>query len=202
MDRETASKARNTRNQRYRKSHVEMIETAVRLIADKGVEALTLAGLASELQINRSTIYYHFDSRESLVQEVKGWAAEQLSRGLDIQVSRKDRIDYITRFVLENPALINLWIEELVTGNEIERSYPVWQQFVESVDRAVNKSETSLDAEIFCLGLLVSAIITPHVFKRCIRPDQDIDQLVVRFRQERLRTLPRELLAQLADSES
>lgn len=35
-----------------------------------------------------------------------------------------ERIDYITHFVLENPELIKLWIEDFVSTTDIRNSYP------------------------------------------------------------------------------
>src|SRR5512139_457837 len=94
------------RNNGFRQSHQQMLDGAVRLIAEKGVEALSLAELARALQVNRTTIYYHFKNREQVIAEVKHWAAEQLANGLDSSLSQQERIDYITRFALENADLV------------------------------------------------------------------------------------------------
>ena len=62
------------RNRGFDDTHREMIETAVRLISEKGAEALSVAAIAREMGINRTTVYYHFQSREDLLQAVSAWA--------------------------------------------------------------------------------------------------------------------------------
>ena len=78
-----------------------LIETAVRLISQKGAGALSNAAVARALKINRTTVYYHFRSREALLRAVKVWSAEQLSVAFRRDAPQQERIDYITRFVGE-----------------------------------------------------------------------------------------------------
>src|SRR5271166_5358638 len=103
------------RNKSFDSTHREMIETAVRLISEKGVDSLSIAAVARTMGINRTTVYYHFDSREALLEAVKIWSSEQLARAFRPNLPQKERIDYISRFVLENSELIKLWIEEFVS---------------------------------------------------------------------------------------
>ena len=182
--------ASKPRNNGFKKSHQQIIEAAIRLISEKGVEAVTIAELARALNVNRTTIYYHFKNREMLIAEVKQWASEQLSKGLDMNLSQRQRIDYITQFVLTNSELIALWIGDLITGNDIHKSYPLWDEFVAGMRlRFENEPEEKVDVEILCLNLLITAIITPRVLKNSVCPEQDIETITERFRAEHLRNL-------------
>ena len=89
----TAKKQR--RNKAFADTHVELIETAVRLIAEKGVEALSMAALAREVGINRTTVYYHFDSKEALIEEVKAWSAGRLAEAFNPDKAPQARMDQI-----------------------------------------------------------------------------------------------------------
>lgn len=168
-----------------------MIETAVRLISEKGVEALSMAVVARAMGINRTTVYYHFENREALISAVKAWSAEQLSKAFEAESSQRERIDYITRFVLENPALIKLWIEELLSVGDIRARYPHWDALVEGIKERFVAADPDdvVDAEVYCVMLLTSAIIGPRVFKNSVRPSDDIDTVVERFRGEWQRML-------------
>jgi AcrR family transcriptional regulator len=184
------------RNRGYAATHQNMIETAVRLISESGVEALSIAGLARDLGVNRTTVYYHFDSREALLAEVKLWSSEQLARAFSLAAPQQERIDYITRFVLDNPELIKLWIEGLVSGDDIRDSYPLWDELVQGI-RSLSGSNPALadvDAEVFCINLLLGAIIGPRVFSNSISPGADSETVVARFRGEWQRILRLELL--------
>lgn len=174
------------RNNGFIESHRQMLEVAVRLIAESGVEALSMAALARELKVNRTTIYYHFRNREQLIEEVKRWASEQLSTGLDLNLSQQERINYITRFVLENPELVKLWIEDLISGKDIRHSYPAWDKLVSGTRE---KFDATVDVEIYCLTMLVSAFIAPGIFRNCIAPELSIDSIVARFEAEHRRNL-------------
>jgi len=185
------------RNRGYTDTHRQMIETAVRLISERGSDALSIAGLAREMDINRTTVYYHFESREALLEEVKHWSSEQLAKGFSLAAPQAERIEYLTRFVLENPELIKLWIEDLVSGQDIRDSYPLWDRLVAGIRElaAGNNAMAGLDAEVFCINLLVSAIIGPRVFRNAIHPDTDIETVVARFRAEWQRVLRLESLS-------
>src|ERR1051325_8353660 len=121
------------RHKNFEATHQQMIETAVRLLSEKGPDALSLSELSRVMGINRTTVYYHFHSREDLLAAVKAWSSEQLARALEPFASPAERIDYITRFVLDNPELIRLWIDEFVSGGDIRSSYPRWDDLVDGI---------------------------------------------------------------------
>ena len=179
------------RNRAYAAMHQALIEAAVRLISEKGVDALSIAGLSRALRVNRTTVYYHFASREELLAAVRAWSSEQLALGFAPQASQRERIDFIARFVLDNPDLITQWIDEFVSPGDIRERYPKWDELVagiaSSLGRAANHAP--VDAEVYCTFLIAGAIIGPRVFRNSVRPDLDDDTIVERFRNEQQRML-------------
>lgn len=174
----------------FEETHRELIETSVRLISERGVASLSLAALARAVRINRTTIYYHFPNREALIREVKLWSSQQLARAFDLQTSQEERIDYITRFVLENPELIKLWINEFTSPGDIRERYPSWDRIVKGMAAHFAAiGERDADPEIYALNVLITAFIGPHVLKASIRPGEDGESIVRRFRVEQERTL-------------
>lgn len=172
-------------------THQQMIETAVQLISEKGLESLSIAALARAMGINRTTVYYHFENRDEMIKAVKAWSAEQLAAAFNPERTQRERIDYITRFVLENPALIKLWIEDLISVGDIRESYPHWDEIVTGIREHFVSSDPDnpVDAEVYCVIMLTSAIIGPRVFKNSVSPNADNDSIVERFRSERIRML-------------
>jgi AcrR family transcriptional regulator len=190
----SAEPAPQRRNKVFEETHQEMIETAVRLISERGVDALSVSALAREMRVNRTTVYYHFATREALIVAVKSWSSEQLARGFEPIGSQTERIDYITRFVLENPDLIKLWLEDLLSPGDIRDSYPHWDALVQGARqnlRAAFPGEGP-DAEVYCIILLTSAIIAPRVFRNRIQPQEPPDTIIERFRREWRRILKSE----------
>jgi AcrR family transcriptional regulator len=184
------------RNKGFEETHRALIETAVRLISEKGVDSLSIAAIARTLRINRTTIYYHFESRESLIEAVRLWSSEQLAKGLSLAAPQQERIDFITRFVLQNPELIKLWIDDFISTGDIRTRYPFWDALVQGIAAtfaARNPSQT-MDAEVYCVILLAGAIIGPRVFKNSVEPASDIEAVVKRFRLEQQRLLGRDAL--------
>lgn len=180
------------RHKNFVATHQDMIETAVRLISERGVDSLSISALARSLGINRTTVYYHFKSREELLDAVKTWSAQQLAKAFEQTAPQLDRIDFITRFVLENPELIKLWIDDFISGGDIRDRYPQWDALVAGI-RNMPESE-GVDAEIYCVIMLTSAIIGPRVFKNSVSPTAVIEDIVRRFRFEQMRLLSRERL--------
>ena len=182
------------RNKGFEETHRELIETAVRLISENGAEALSIAALARAVGINRTTIYYHFDSREALLEAVTQWATEQLAKGMDESLARPERAAHINRFVLDNPELIKLWIEEFVSGSDIRNSYPLWDQFAGGMQKRFDASSPGdgIDAEVYCVMLLTASIIGPRVYANSVRPDEPAESVTARFLKEELRMLHRD----------
>jgi AcrR family transcriptional regulator len=179
------------RNKGFEDTHQVMIETAVRLISEKGVDSLSIAAIARAMRINRTTVYYHFESREALLEAVRHWSAEQLAKGLSLAAPQQERMDFITRFVLENPELIKLWIDDFISAGDIRTRYPFWDALVDGIaatfaDRVPGEK---VDAEVYCAILLTSAIVGPRVFKNSVSPSSDIETVVERFRLELQRQL-------------
>ena len=104
-----------------------------------------------------------------------------------------ERIDYITRFVLENPELIKLWIEDLISAGDIRSRYPRWDTLVKGIAAAPARGQV-IDAEVYSVILLTSAIIGPRVFKNSVSPGMDTETIVRRFRVERQRLLKHDAL--------
>jgi len=184
------------RNKNFAQTHQQLIETAVRLISEDGVEALSVAALARAMKMNRSTMYYHFENREALLAAVKIWSSEQLSKGFNDQAPRRTRIDHISRFVLQNPDVIKLFIDDFISIGDIRERYPLWDKLVRSMRRTLkaNFPGETVDAEVYCVLILTGAFIGPRVFKNSVRPDEGIERIVERFRKEQQRMLRHDAL--------
>ena len=182
------------RHKGFEETHRDIIETTVRLVSEKGVEAVSVAGVAREVGVNRTTMYYHFASREALIEAVKLWSAEQISKAFSDAAPQQERIDFITRFVLENPEIIKLWIDEFIAPGDIRDRYPFWDALVKGISANMSVGDDEGDAEVYSVILLTSAIIGPRVFKNSVAPKADIAKIVQRFRKEQQRLLKYDLL--------
>lgn len=182
------------RNKGFDETHRELIATALKLIAERGAEALSITALARAMGINRTTVYYHFKSREALLRGVANWAATQLSTGMDVNLSRPERIGLVSRFVLANPELIRLWIDDFVSAPDIRDSYSRWDALVAATRRGLAEQQRSgeIDAEVHCVMLLAASIIGPRVYRNSVNPAATDEEVVARFVAEHERMLARD----------
>jgi AcrR family transcriptional regulator len=90
-----------------------LVDTAVRMIRDEGVAALTLRGVGARLGVSRTALYRHFDDKEALLARVASEGFKRFHEALSASVARaaKRRADpmpemaaaYI-RFARANPS--------------------------------------------------------------------------------------------------
>jgi AcrR family transcriptional regulator len=182
------------RNRNYDDTHRVLIEKAVELISELGADAVSVSALARATRINRSTVYYHFDSREALIMAVRKWSSEQLAKGVSPDASQQNGIDHISSFVLRNPEIIKLWIDDYIAAGDIRQRYPQWDSLVTHVARSFAETapDEECDAEVYCALMLTSAFIAPRVFKNSIRPQESLERIVERFAHEQRRMIMRE----------
>lgn len=177
------------RNRTFDETHQQLIEAAVQLISAKGVDSLSIAAVARAVNINRTTVYYHFKDRDALLAAVRQWSSAQLMRGLSSELPQQERMDFITRFVLENPTLIKLWIDDFIATGDIRDCYPRWDELVRGTAEHFAASGEAMDAEVYCIMLLSSAIIGPRVLRNSVDQAAATDTIVERFRHAHQRLL-------------
>lgn len=177
-----ASGARR-RNRAFDESHALLIETAVRLVSEKGTEALSLSAVARAAGVNRTTLYYHFDSRDALFAAIRSWSAQRLAVAFAPRASIEERTRYIARFVLENPEVAALWAQEFLAPGDIADRYPEWPGLVAGVAQELEAQGRArgVDAEAYCTLLLTWAFLGPRVYRDSVRPDLPIDEAVERL---------------------
>ena len=90
-----------------------LVETAVQMIRDEGVQALTLRGAGSRLGVSRTALYRHFDDKEALLARVASEGFKRFHDALAASVARaaRRRADPLPamataymRFALSNPS--------------------------------------------------------------------------------------------------
>ena len=65
-----------------------LVETAVRMIQDEGVQALTLRGVGARLGVSRTALYRHFDDKQALLARVASEGFKRFHEALAAAVAR------------------------------------------------------------------------------------------------------------------
>ena len=181
------------RNKGFEETHSLLINTAVRLMSDKGAEALSLSEIAREAGVNRTTVYYHFDSREALLTAVREWSAEQLAAAFVPSDTAESRPRFITRFVLENPEVVALWSKEFFAPGHVAERYPRWDAMVQDLRSQFTnpRDNAEMDAEAFAAMLLTGFMIGPRVYRNSVRPELPLEECTERLIKTQLAMLRR-----------
>jgi AcrR family transcriptional regulator len=58
---------------RSEKSHVKVLESAVRLFSEQGIDATSMDAIAAHSGVSKATIYKHWPDKETLAEEVLVW---------------------------------------------------------------------------------------------------------------------------------
>jgi AcrR family transcriptional regulator len=185
---ETGQTLDQRRNRNYEETHRQLVERAVALIGREGVEALTVATLAHDTGMNRSTVYYHFDSRETLLIAAKKWFGARLSEMMVAPGDSQAWLEKAVQFGLENPQLMHEWVMDLVNHAPITRNFPRWDDLVELASRSPQVARVEegkggpgavapLDARVWATVLLASVLMAPRLFRVAVQPDPDVGEV-------------------------
>jgi len=106
----------------------EIIATSVNIIANKGIQGLTIKNLSKEIGISEAAIYRHFDSKTEILMAILK-SFEQGSKGFlnyDKNMNAKERInDFFKRMLVsfqEQPSIISVIFSEEIFNNDKELS--------------------------------------------------------------------------------
>ncbi|WP_042379215.1 TetR/AcrR family transcriptional regulator [Streptacidiphilus melanogenes] len=81
----------------------EILETAARVFAEQGYNATTVRKIADEAGLLAGSLYYHFDSKESMLEEILSGFLDELWAGYDeVLAARLDPKDTLAALVTES----------------------------------------------------------------------------------------------------
>jgi AcrR family transcriptional regulator len=122
-----------------------LVETAVRLIQDEGVQALTLRGVGARLGVSRTALYRHFDDKQALLARVAAEGFRRFHEALSAAVARavSKRTDPLPamaaaymRFALSHPSHYQTMFSGALTD---------WSRYPELVQHAEGAFNVLLD---------------------------------------------------------
>lgn len=171
------------RNKGFEETHLVLIETAIKLVSAKGMEALSLSEVAREAGVNRTTVYYHFADRDALVDAIREWSKTQFSTAWAPSDTAENRSRNVIRYVLENPEVVALWTEEFLAPGRITDRYATFGNLVEDLGiHFANHARTEdFEGEVFATFMLTWSMVAPRVYRNSVRPELSIDEMVERL---------------------
>lgn len=146
-------------------------DAAIQLISSQGYHACTMRRLASEVKLEVSSIYSHFNSKQEILAEICLDLMAKLDNGLDdiIQLRRtpiaqmEKFIDYYLKFQIENWAAFQIAHSEFKYLNLInEAAYKKFRKsFENKITEIINRGKDSgkfqnIDSQVILIFILSS----------------------------------------------
>jgi AcrR family transcriptional regulator len=144
------------------KTRTDLIDAAIRLLADQGVEALALRRVAGAAHVSTMCVYSRFGDKTGLLEAVYAAGFERLGLALSSVEPSRDPILLLRRiglayrrFAVANPALYALMFERVVCfdpspelrSEALETTFsPVLDAVRAAIDQGVIEAESTLVA--------------------------------------------------------
>jgi AcrR family transcriptional regulator len=153
--------APRTRRADFQHTRRKIVEAARKLLQDHGPESLTVSAVAHVAEINRTTAYQHFRTRDELVRGVTQELIDEVGRLLAESRSVGDRIDYIAEYFVDHPEIARLALYLLSTDNPFPRE--AWNPYFAEMEayRASGAIREDVDFEMLAQVMMSVAILWP-----------------------------------------
>ncbi|HET8710261.1 MAG TPA: TetR/AcrR family transcriptional regulator [Spongiibacteraceae bacterium] len=170
-DATTAPKVKKTKRDPQR-TREAILKVAGKLVAEGGLEALSVSQVAQLAGVNRGTAYHHFPTREELLSATKAWVSNKLCTevfgNLPVYTERsskhntRDIIDNLANFAMENPESCRVWLYDVLSSPEPDKD-PFWRLYRSYIESFVGSesAQPDIDAEVHAVLMLVGVFLWP-----------------------------------------
>jgi len=136
------------RRRDYRSNRRRILAAARRLMAERGLEAVTVSEVAHRAGLNRTTAYQHFRTRDELVGALMEELTDEVTGMLVEPRPLGERIDHMAGFLVEHPEIARMTIHQLLSDNPLPRAG--WERYVDELRRLASgrKARAGVDAEM------------------------------------------------------
>jgi AcrR family transcriptional regulator len=150
-----------------RLSSEDWIEAALSVLVQDGIEAVQITTLARQLQVTRGSFYWHFDSREALLDAL---IAEWRARNTGVMVEAIADTPSLDDGIL---ALFAVWVDHTRFDPALDQAIRYWARHDEALRKTVKAEDSARVAAI-------AGFFTRHGFHQ---PEAFIRARVIYFTQ-------------------
>lgn len=166
-------KLRKRRQRNPEATREVILEAARKILADEGIEGLSVSAVAHYAGVNRGTAYMHFESREKLVAQTISSVSEILLDSVygdqaylpELDVSKIDwglLTDKLAHFAAFNPDLCRVWLLQVLASPD-PSSDPFWRQYLKGLQTfsETDLAKPGIDAEVLAVIVLAGTFLWP-----------------------------------------
>ncbi len=143
-----------------KESRATLLQAARELVAERGMEALTVVAVAQRAGLNRSTAYQHFRSREDLIDAVRTEFGREVRRIFSEPRQVGEQIDFFVHYFRDHPDIARMWMFRMLSDHD-ETAARGWGDYVKALERlaASARSQDGIDAEMLGVIGMTSALV-------------------------------------------
>ncbi len=152
----------------FTERQIEIIYAAADLIAEKGIQGMTMKNLSKKIGISEPAIYRHYENKIDILINIIDYFTDTISEIFDIQHSSEDHALYRIEKIFENYFLAFANLPSLITvifSEEIFRNEPLLTQKVQEVMTRSSRN--------------IHTILVAGQERKEINPTYDADDLVI-----------------------
>jgi AcrR family transcriptional regulator len=184
-----AAKETRSRRRDFEERRRRLLETARRILAERGPEALTVSEVAHRAGLNRTTAYQHFRTRDALTAAVMAETADELMGMLRDPHHLSGELDRMVPFFANHPELARLTLHQLLSESPLPE--PGWSSYLAWIRRFVESgnAQPGIDAEMLSYVLMCVGILWPLVARAQYEDADSVHRATGRLTQELRRLL-------------
>ena len=156
--REAPPRARRSDHHRTRR---RILDAARRLMGERGPEGLTVSAVARAAELNRTTAYQHFRTRDELVAAVLAELATEVGARIGAAQPLAQRIDDLVLYFVEHPEIARLSLHHLLGESPFPRE--IWRPYFDEMRTIDGSGQTQdgVDPEMLAQVLMAVALLWP-----------------------------------------
>ncbi|MEM6497849.1 MAG: TetR/AcrR family transcriptional regulator, partial [Pseudomonadota bacterium] len=120
-----------------RLSRDDWIKTGLSMLMDNGVDAVQITVLARKLGVTRGSFYWHFDSRDALLEALIGYWKQQNTNVMVDAVAGAESLD---DGIL---ALFSVWVDHNRFDPQLDQAVRDWSRRDTQLSKVIEKEDTA-----------------------------------------------------------
>lgn len=152
----------------------KIIETAIKLIGERGVEGTSLADIAKDVGISKGTLYYYYSSKNDLIFDITKDHMDKISANIFSMIENKkgetslhDTLKLLIETLLKSETRTRLHlylIQEVLSGNEdlkerFIETYRQWFQMIQDGYSLLTSQKRELSVQARILVAIIDGLI-------------------------------------------
>lgn len=166
------------------KTRETILDVALNLVSEKGVDALSMSTVAIEAGVSRTAVYKHFKDKDDLFKQLKEWVRHKHS-ALVVEGEYESLLDSVlatTKLTIKNPELTRLISMDLLYGGEsVDMKDSIFKTTLERIEGGQKDGSFSKDLDPEVATFIHMGAMAATLMYAAHHPSENIDELAEKY---------------------